>query len=427
VTRRTQDTGALALGSAVSGLLAYVLFVAITRALGAEAAAPVSVLWTYWAFAGAAFTFPLQHWITRTVVTDGEAAVRRAAPRVTLVVLAAALALGALAWVARDSLFHRSDAWFPAMIALVTLGSALIGVTRGGLGARGRFAAVALSLVAENGLRCLIVVVLLGSGVRSPVAHGLALVAGLLVVVLWPGALRYRRTPTAAPTGRGSTAVGPLASLTGAGLAQLVSQAVLTGGPVVLALAGGSAREVTSLFAALALFRAPYMLALGAMSQVTLRVTQLRLNGHVGLLRRLVRVVIATTAVGVVLAGLLVGWLGPPVLRLVFGATVDVASAHAAALAVGCTLAVANLLLMVVALAHDRPGAVARAWLLSAAAGAAALALLPAQDEVLSTVVCFVVAEAFASLTLLAVVVRVVRRSAREVGEPAPGGPRARA
>jgi hypothetical protein len=169
------------------------------------------------------------------------------------------------------------------------------------------------------------------------------------------------------------------------------------------------------------------MLALGAMSQVTLRVTQLRLNGHVGPLRRLVGVVVATTAVGVVLAGLLAGWLGPAVLRLVFGATVDVASAHAAALGVGCTLAVANLLLMVVALAHDRPGAVARAWLLSAAAGAAAFALLRSQDEVLSTVVCFVVAEAVASLTLLAVVVRVVRRSAREVGEPAPGGPRARA
>jgi len=443
VSRRTHDTGALALGSAVSGLLAYVLFVTITRALGAQAAAPVSVLWTYWAFAGAAFTFPLQHWITRTVVTDGEGAVRRAAPRLTLVVLAAALALGGLAWVGRDSLFHRSDAWFPAMISLVTLGSALIGVTRGGLGARGRFAAVAISLVAENGLRCLIVVVLLASGVHSPVAHGLAIVAGLLVVVLWPSALRYRRTPAAAPTahatatatapsgatatGRVPTAVGPLASLTGAGLAQLVSQAVLTGGPVVLALAGGSAREVTSLFAGLALFRAPYMLALGAMSQVTLRVTQLRLTGRVGPLRRLVAVGLSTTAVGVVLAGLLAGWLGPAVLRLVFGATVDVASAHAAMLAVGCTLAVANLLLMVVALAHDRPGAVAQAWLLAAAAGAGAFALLRSQDEVLTTVVCFVVAETVASLTLLAVVVRVVRLSAREVDERAAGGPRARA
>jgi len=48
-------------------------------------------------------------------------------------------------------------------------------------------------------------------------------------------------------------------------------------------------------------------------------------------------------------------------LRLVFGDTVDVPATHAALLAIGCTLAVANLALMVIALAQDRPAAVARA------------------------------------------------------------------
>ena len=46
-------------------MLAYVFFAAVTRALGAEAAAPVAVLWAWWSFAGAALTFPLQHWIAR--------------------------------------------------------------------------------------------------------------------------------------------------------------------------------------------------------------------------------------------------------------------------------------------------------------------------------------------------------------------------
>ena len=75
MTRAHRASAALALGSVVSGLLAYVLFALVTRGLGAEAAAPVSVLWTQWAFAGAAFTFPLQHWITRSVVA-GLAGVR---------------------------------------------------------------------------------------------------------------------------------------------------------------------------------------------------------------------------------------------------------------------------------------------------------------------------------------------------------------
>src|SRR4051794_22959631 len=150
--RVNRASAALALGSVVSGLLAYLLFALITRGLGAQAAAPVSVLWTLWAFAGAAFTFPLQHWITRTVVAGHEGDVRRAAAVVSGLVVAAALVLGALAWLVRDQLFHRDDGWFPLMVVLVTLGSAAIGVVRGGLGGRGRFEAVAWSLVAENGL-----------------------------------------------------------------------------------------------------------------------------------------------------------------------------------------------------------------------------------------------------------------------------------
>src|SRR6478735_9979689 len=100
---------ALALGSLVSGVLAYVLFALITRGLGAEAAAPVSVLWTQWAFAGAAFTFPIQHWISRSLAAGDEGVVRRAAPRVSLVVVVAAIVLGVLSWLVRDSLFHRPD------------------------------------------------------------------------------------------------------------------------------------------------------------------------------------------------------------------------------------------------------------------------------------------------------------------------------
>ena len=42
---------------------------------------------------------------------------------------------------------------------------------------------------------------------------------------------------------------------------------------VLLALTGGSATHVTALFAALALFRAPYMIALGVMPQLTSRLT----------------------------------------------------------------------------------------------------------------------------------------------------------
>ncbi len=164
-------------------------------------------------------------------------------------------------------------------------------MVRGGLGGRGRFEAVAWSLVAENGLRCVLVGGLLLAGVTSPVAHGLCLVAGQVVVVLWPSALRYAAALATHVHDSGS----PLAFLGGAAVAQLISQAVLTGGPVLLALSGGSPSEVTAMFAALALFRAPYMVVLGTVPQLTLRVTQRTVAGEYAALRTLIRGVLAAS------------------------------------------------------------------------------------------------------------------------------------
>ena len=69
---KLRDTSALAVGSATSGLLAYVFFAIVTRALGSEGAAPLSVLWAYWSFAGAALTIPIQHWIACAASNAGQ-------------------------------------------------------------------------------------------------------------------------------------------------------------------------------------------------------------------------------------------------------------------------------------------------------------------------------------------------------------------
>ena len=97
MTTRMRDTSALGVGAALSGVLAYVFFALVTQVLGPVRAAPVSVLWAYWSFAGAALTFPLQHWVSRSVPAhDGERSVREALPGVALVSVGlAALAGGA--------------------------------------------------------------------------------------------------------------------------------------------------------------------------------------------------------------------------------------------------------------------------------------------------------------------------------------------
>ncbi len=394
-----RDTVALAGGSALSGLLAYLLFVLTTRSLGAEQAAPVSVLWSYWAFAAAAFTFPAQHWIARAALTrQGEGEVRQALPGLTAVVAAASGLLGGLAWLARDALFGRDDAWFPVLFALLGLGSAVIGVVRGALTARGRLVEVGLSLVAENGLRCIAVGALVLAGNRDPVAYGVALTAGHLVAGLWPSALRFARTSTSTST-RGR---GPAGFLAGAGLGQLLAQTVLTGGPILLALAGGARVEVTALFAALALYRAPYILALGVVPQLTVAVTRLVVAEDDAAVRRLLRVVALGGTVTVAAAALLGALVGPALLVAVFGDGVLLGAGESAALAVGCGLAVTNLVTMVVALAEGAASEVAWTWVASVLLAAAAFWASGGLDPTWRTVTAFLVAEVVALLGLLA-------------------------
>jgi O-antigen/teichoic acid export membrane protein len=405
VTRR-RDTTALAAGSAVSGLLAYVVFAMTTRGLGVEAAAPVSVLWSYWALAGAALTFPVQHWITRTITAHGDGAVRRTLPRLAVATVAITLGTGAVAAVAREPLFGREDLWFPLLVASITVGSAVTGVTRGVLAARHRFAEVGASLVVENGIRCLAAAALLAGGSDSPVAYGVALVAGHLMVLLWPSAFRLATTTTGVPV------TSARSFLAGAGAGQLLHQLVLTGGPVALALAAGAQREVTALFAALSLYRAPFTLALGMVPQLTARVTALVVSGRQEAVRRLTRTVALTSAAATVAAGVGAALLGPPIIELIFGGGVRIDTAPSGWVAAGSALAVGNLVLMVVALAEDRAAAVARVW---AAACALALVLLLAlltMEPLPRTVAAFVAAEAVAFVALLATVRRGVTGTA---------------
>lgn len=370
--RAARDSGVLAVGSLLNGVLAYVFFATVTRALGAEAAAPVSVLWAYWSFAAAALAFPLQHWAARSVTATGsEHAVRRSLPAVSAAVLTLGPLVGLVAWVARDSLFHRGDAWFPVLVALATVGSALTGLVRGLLQARGRFGAVATALVLENLVRVVVSLALVVAGNHHPVAYGFALVAGYVTALVWPWTLRM--------TLHGDDHESPLALLGGASGGQLLGQVALTGGPVLLTLAGGGPAQVTVLFAGLALFRAPYTLAIGMVAQLTARFTTLVVERRHDALGRLRTRVVAATVVLSLLAAPVGAFVGRPVLPLVFGDDVRMSRALCAVLASASSVAIAALVVTLVLIALGRTGGQVRAWLLAAVPGAAYFVLWPAE------------------------------------------------
>lgn len=378
----------------MGGVLAYVFFALVIRVLGAAPAAPVAVLWAWWGFAGAAVTFPVQHWISRTAATaGGERAVRGGIARVVLAVLVVSVGAGGLAWGARDRLFGPDGAAFAVLVLGVALGSGLLGLLRGVLSARRRFAAVALSIVAENGVRCVSATVLMVSGIDTPVFYGLALLTGYIVAALWPGAVFLRGSGAAVAT-------RSLGFVTGAAGGQLFAQAALTGGPVLLAATGGAPAEVTALFAGLALFRAPYTLALGLVAALTGRLTDLVEQRRWAVLSRLRRGLLVTTVLAATLGAGFGAWVGPAAMEVVFGDGVRLAPGQTALVAGGTVIAMANLVLTLGLLARDRAGAMAACWVVGIPAGVLAHVLLEG-DALTATCWTFVVVEVVALILLL--------------------------
>jgi O-antigen/teichoic acid export membrane protein len=408
MSARARGSAALVAGSAVSGLLAYVFFALVTRALGGADAAPVSVLWTYWSFAAAGVTFPVQHWIVRTVSAHGtETAVWQAFRPACTSLLVIAAASGVVAWLLRDPLFGSNSVVYPLLVLVVTIGSAFVGLVRGVLLSRGRLAAVGLGLVGENALRCLGAAVLMAFSSQLAAAYAVVLASGQLIGFVWPSTFLPRGRPREvaagdleAVTDGASTWAGFLG---GAASAQLLSQAVLTGGPVVLALSGGSPGQVTALFAALALFRAPYTLSLGVIGPATGVLTTMVVEGRRRALAGIRLGVLGLTVLVAVVAVPLGALIGPALVELVFGSDVTLSETVAALVALGSAVSLGNLALMVLVMARNRTSIAVGSWVSAVAAGGVVmlLLLLTGTSAAVATSWAFVAAEAAAFLGLL--------------------------
>jgi O-antigen/teichoic acid export membrane protein len=404
-TRLFKQTGALGAGTVVGGLLAYAFFAMATRSLGASAAAPVSVLWTYWTMAAAILTFPLQHWTIRLLTRGAEGTLARSRARIWIGAAVLSVFSALLAYLARDLLFHDPTVAYPAMVAGITAGATLSGLVRGALAGRGRFAATGLSMATENLLRVAlgVVVALAGGGA---VAFGLVLVLGSFSAFFWPSSLRFDAQGTVAAESISS----PLALASGLAAGSLIAQIVLTGGPVALAALGGTPRQVTSLFAALAVWRAPYLAVLGVTPRLTPALTRMTLTGDERRLRSARRWILLAV-VGAAGAAFLGGaTFVLPLLRAVFGSDVVLDRIPSALIGVGTAAAVGNLVLLLVMLALGTSRPVNRAWLIAAAVVGAILVAVPL--EPLDRVVTAFVAAQLTAFALLAV--------ARMRGQPGP-------
>jgi hypothetical protein len=389
-------SGALLAGSLVNGLAAYGFIALGTRTLQAEGFAPVAIVWVFWAFSAALLTFPIQHWIIRQMALDGHSGgVRAALGRVMLLGGAVAAGEGVVAAVARRSLFG-DDSWvWPACVAGVAAGSGLMGLVRGALAGSRRYRAAAVAIGGENLIRLAVGATLLAVSADARLLAA-ALVTGPVVALAWPRALRF--DPPATPA--------PATGLVGAaGVAVLLAQIVLNGGPPLLAALGGSQAEVTALFSALVLFRAPYLVALGLTVRFTAPLTRRVAEGGSAPLRA-PALATAGGAAGLAAAAFGAAWpLGPPLIRALFGPGTAPSGPVAGLAAAGSVLALGGLALPVMLIAAGRRAALVASWLAAVAGGAIVLGVARGLDPALRVVAAFSAAEAVAVGATLAALV----------------------
>ena len=378
----------------VTGLFAYVYIGVGTREYGADEFSGVAQLWTIWFFGASVLTFPLQHWVIQRLRTDGHGgAVRAVLPRLALITLGIGGAVSLVSLALNDDLFGDDSLLYPVLAGVVVVGSAAMGILRGGLAGRGRFVATGTAIGTENMARAVLGGLAIAIGASVDV-YGSAIALGFLTIAFWPSALRFEGPVTGH--------VSPFAFLGNVAGGTVIAQSILTGGPVVLSLVGGTRDEVTSLFTALALFRAPYIVALGLSIRVTAALTDLVVAGRSDVLERVRRSTTAA-AVGLMALGGAGAWLlGQDVLRLIFGDEIDLTRLECAGLAVGSVAALATLALTLVQMTGTTGGRVLQAWVIALVVGAVTMVAVPL-DPLPRVVVAFLASEltAFALMAVL--------------------------
>ena len=365
------------LGGTVVSIVTVLLFQVVAgRSLGAEAFAPIGVVWTVSFMVYTVFMIPVEQFITRRLALAHGNAEALAPNRVLLMsVIGVAIAIGVgfvLATV--DRLFAGITAFVVLALALLVT-RALLAVGRGFLAGRRRFTAYGGTLAAE-GLVLLIAAAVVAAIHPTTLSFAAAMVLSPLVILLFrPFHTTTVTTPWIADNEAPVAFLGFLILATGA------SQVVIAGGPVVVGLIGGGAAAVSSIFVTFTLFRGPITSAYNLVARVLPDFTALAARGRAHVLTVWAHRI---TWAGYVLAvlGFTAAYLiGPAIIRVLYGAEFepDAAVAGLAGAGVGAGLAVLFVAQIYVATGATR--ALAGRWLLALLIAGAAVAFGPGSAQ----------------------------------------------
>ena len=269
-------------GTIASAVGAYLFQVIGGRALGAEAFAPVSVMWTVLFLGFTVFLLPIEQMVIRRLVLAEGSSRPLAGAGVSIVAVlggATAIAVG-FAVFANESLLGGDTGYIP-LAGVMFLGYGVFAVGRGYLAGSHRYFEYGL-VVALDAITKVFGAVVVALAGWCPVALTWALVVSPLVVF----AVRpFRAAP---PTSR-VREEGPNSDLRFIGgflVATVASQTVLAAGPLVVGALGASSVAVSVFFVTMTLFRGPMSASYNLIARVLPAATRRASSGDDAVLNR---------------------------------------------------------------------------------------------------------------------------------------------
>ncbi len=390
-------------GTLIAGIATYAWQAGGTRTLGNTAFAPVANTWTLYFLIVTILLVPMEQFATRTVAAgwNGSTHLARALRTILGVLLAAALLVALAGYLLRSSLFDGSGGYALVSCAIV-LSLGQLAICRGILVGRRNFAAYGWLTGLDSTIRLLvgIPVVLL---THSPLAFVWTIPLCSLVALAWirewpRGARAYATTGSELPANGGhELPIGSFLATTVGGTS--AAQLLLAGGPLLLALLGGSESAVTVLFVTQTAFRAAFLMATPAGARSLPPLTRIALRRDYQRLGQIAIWLLGGSIAAAAVAGSAALIVTPPLIAALFGSGVRPSGTVAATMASGTVLAIGNLGLNQILVAAGRTHRITMAWWIAVSA-ATAWVLLGPGDPLQRVSTGFVLGELVALLAL---------------------------
>ncbi|HLF61437.1 MAG TPA: hypothetical protein VI980_09700 [Acidimicrobiia bacterium] len=392
---RAPGTTFMVAGGLIGAVGAYAFQVYGARALGEEAFAPISLLWTVFFILATVLLIPVEQYVTREVASGRKAVPSDLKPAAAMAAVGS-LVGGGYVLLTLDRFFEGS--WHYAFqIVLLMVGYGLLVVGKGVLAGRRRFANVGWVLIVETVARLVAGIVAIQL-VASAESMGWAMVFGGFSVL----GMRWWRHDTGTTQ---AAAAKPSVFLGGYVGGTASSQVLLGGAPIAVAALGADPAMVSVVFVTFTLFRAPLTLILALQGRALPYLTGLAHAQDRHRLDRIARAVVVGGA-GLVILGGLVGWLvGPEVVALLFGEAFAPSSTVAMFAAAGMMAAAASQIASQVLVAEARTSRLSAAWFGGLLIGLVALLLLGGEVDV-RVAIAFAIGEVVALILMAGLAVR---------------------